>query len=163
MASQPKFKLGISQTQVRSITISRSLLGFSLSNPVVWLLYVYTAKVPSWMPYYLTYLVLSEPQIQVLSGHTSYLRFTQMSLDSSVGRAMGYKMDSWSSIPSRVNRFFSTMSRLALGSNQPPIQWVTGAPSLDEQGPGREADHLPPSSAKVKNGGATPPLPCMSL
>jgi hypothetical protein len=34
---------------------------------------------------------------------------------------------------------------------QPPIQWVTGVPSLGVKRPGREADHSPPSSAKVKN------------
>jgi hypothetical protein len=28
--------------------------------------------------------------------------------------------------------------------------------------PGREADHSPPSSAEVKNGGAVPPLPYTS-
>jgi len=35
------------------------------------------------------------------------------------------------------------MSRLAVGPTQPPIQWMLGAE--------HEADHSPPSSAKVKN------------
>jgi hypothetical protein len=39
------------------------------------------------------------------------------------------------------------VSRLALGPNQPPIQWVAGAFSL---GVKCEANHSPPSSAKVK-------------
>jgi len=43
------------------------------------------------------------------------------------------------------------MSRLALGSTQPPIQWVTEAPSLGVKWLGHEADHSLPSSAKVKN------------
>jgi hypothetical protein len=45
---------------------------------------------------------------------------------------------------------FTTASRTALGPTQPPIQWVPGAFSLDIKRPGREADHSPPSSAKVK-------------
>jgi hypothetical protein len=46
---------------------------------------------------------------------------------------------------------FTTASRLALGSAQPPIQWVPGALSLGVKLPEREADHSPPSSAEVKN------------
>jgi hypothetical protein len=33
---------------------------------------------------------------------------------------------------------------------QPPIQWAPGALSLGVKQPGRESDHLPPSSAEVK-------------
>jgi hypothetical protein len=40
---------------------------------------------------------------------------------------------------------FGAASAQALGSTQPPIQWVPG--SL----PGREADHSHPSSDEVKN------------
>jgi hypothetical protein len=39
---------------------------------------------------------------------------------------------------------------MALGPTQPPIQWVPGALSLGVKRPGREADHLFPSSAEVK-------------
>jgi hypothetical protein len=46
---------------------------------------------------------------------------------------------------------FTTMFRMALEPTQPPIQWARGALSLGLKRPGREADHLPPSSAKVKN------------
>jgi hypothetical protein len=46
---------------------------------------------------------------------------------------------------------FTTASRLALGPNQPPIQWVPGAISLGVRRPRRESDHSPPSSAEVKN------------
>jgi hypothetical protein len=45
---------------------------------------------------------------------------------------------------------FTTASRTALGPTQPPIKWVLGALSLGVKRPGREADHSPPSSAKVK-------------
>jgi hypothetical protein len=38
----------------------------------------------------------------------------------------------------------------SLGSTQPPIQWVPGALSSDKKQQGREADHSPPASAKVK-------------
>jgi hypothetical protein len=47
----------------------------------------------------------------------------------------------------------------ALGPNQPSIQWVLwDVPAVVEQQE-READHSPPSSAEVKNGGAVPSLP----
>jgi hypothetical protein len=45
---------------------------------------------------------------------------------------------------------FTTASRTTLGPTQPPIQWVPGALSLKVKRPGREANHLPPSSAEVK-------------
>jgi hypothetical protein len=41
-------------------------------------------------------------------------------------------------------------ARMALGPTQTPIQWVPGALSLGVKQLGREADHSPPSSAKVK-------------
>jgi hypothetical protein len=40
--------------------------------------------------------------------------------------------------------------RSALGLAQSPIQWVLRALSLGVKRPGRKADHLPPSSAEVK-------------
>jgi hypothetical protein len=47
---------------------------------------------------------------------------------------------------------FDSMSRLAVGPAQPPIQWVLGVLSGGEGGkqPGHEADHSSPSSAEVK-------------
>jgi hypothetical protein len=42
------------------------------------------------------------------------------------------------------------LSRPALGSTQPPIQWVTGGSFPGVKRPGREADHSPPTSAEVK-------------
>jgi hypothetical protein len=45
---------------------------------------------------------------------------------------------------------FTSTFRTALGPTQPPIQWVPGALSLGLKRPGHEADHSPPSSAKVK-------------
>jgi hypothetical protein len=56
-----------------------------------------------------------------------------------------------SSSSSRVKNFlFSTSSRPALGSTQPPIQRVSGALSPGVKRPGREAGHSPPASAEVK-------------
>jgi len=46
--------------------------------------------------------------------------------------------------------FFDHVSRPALGPTQPPTQWVPGVLSLRVKRPGCEADHLPPSSAEVK-------------
>jgi hypothetical protein len=45
---------------------------------------------------------------------------------------------------------FDTVSRPALGPIQPAIQWVPGVLSLGVKRAGREADHSPPYSAKVK-------------
>jgi hypothetical protein len=77
-----------------------------------------------------------------------------MSRDSSVGIALGYKLDDRGSRFDSRRRlgifFFTTASRTALGPTQPPIQRVPGSLSLGVQRPGREDDHSPPSSAEVK-------------
>jgi hypothetical protein len=53
--------------------------------------------------------------------------------------------------PCRVNNFyFSISSRPALGSIQPPSQWITRAISSGVKRPGREDDNSPPSRAEVK-------------
>jgi hypothetical protein len=57
---------------------------------------------------------------------------------------------------------YSTSSGPALGPIQPPIQWANGTISLGVQRSGREANHSPPSTAEVNNGGAIPPLSHMS-
>jgi hypothetical protein len=46
----------------------------------------------------------------------------------------------------------ASVSRPALGPTQPPVQWVPGvlSPGVKVQ-LGRDADHSPPSSAKVEN------------
>jgi hypothetical protein len=56
------------------------------------------------------------------------------------------------SIPGRGNIFLYYMTfRPALRSIQPPVQWVPVAVSPGIKQQGREADHLSPSSAEVKN------------
>jgi hypothetical protein len=55
------------------------------------------------------------------------------------------------SSPGSVKNFlFSTSSRPAVGSTQPPIQWVPGTLSPGVKRSGREADHSPPAIAEVK-------------
>jgi hypothetical protein len=54
---------------------------------------------------------------------------------------------------------FSVEIRSFLGPTQSPIQWVPGALSPEVEWDVREADRSPPSVAKLKNGGAIPPLP----
>jgi hypothetical protein len=62
--------------------------------------------------------------------------------------------------PGRVKNFlFSTSFRPAMGSTQPPIQWVPEAVSPEIKRPGHEADHLPPTSAEVKKTWCIHPLP----
>jgi hypothetical protein len=76
---------------------------------------------------------------------------------------MGYALDGWGLIPSKGKIFLlSTVSTPALGPTQPPIQWVLGAHSLGVKRLECEIDHSPLSSAKIKNGGAIPPIPHMS-
>jgi hypothetical protein len=61
-------------------------------------------------------------------------------------------MNDWSLIPDGQRIFlFTAMSRPTLGPAQSPIQWVPGAVSLGLEELGSVADHLPPSSAEVKN------------
>jgi hypothetical protein len=81
---------------------------------------------------------------------------------------MGYGLHNWGSIPDRVKIFiFFIEFRLALVPTQPPVQWVPGILSLGIKWLGCEADHSPPSTAKIKNGGVIPLLPhtssCHSL
>jgi hypothetical protein len=53
--------------------------------------------------------------------------------------------------PGRFKNFlFSMWSKPALGSTQPPIRWVLVAFSPGVKRQGREADHSPLTSAKVK-------------
>jgi hypothetical protein len=58
---------------------------------------------------------------------------------------------------------YRTVSRKALGPTQPPIQLVPRALSPGVKRPWREADHSPPPTVKVKNGGAKSPLSHTSL
>jgi hypothetical protein len=59
--------------------------------------------------------------------------------------------------PQQRQRIFpqASVSRPALRHTQPPVQWVgNSSPAVLSQGkvwPGHDADHSPPSSAKVKN------------
>jgi hypothetical protein len=56
-------------------------------------------------------------------------------------------------IPGKGKIFiFPVMSRPTLEPIQPPSQWLPVALSSGLKRPGREADHSPPSRAKIKNG-----------
>jgi hypothetical protein len=82
----------------------------------------------------------------------TYATYLIRSRDSSVGIATGYGLDDWGTgvrVPVD-SRIFSTSSISALGSIQPPIQWVTEALSPGVKRPVLEADHLHPTSADVK-------------
>jgi hypothetical protein len=56
------------------------------------------------------------------------------------------------------NVSLSITVRRALGPTQPHIQLVSELVSPGVERQRREADHSPPSSAEVKNGGSVPPL-----
>jgi hypothetical protein len=86
------------------------------------------------------------------------LLFIIVGRDASVGMATGYRPHVRVQFPTRVRDFlFSTAFRPALGSTQPPIQWVWEAISPGVKQPGHESDHSPSSSAEVKNREAIPP------
>jgi hypothetical protein len=84
-----------------------------------------------------------------------YYWITKKSCGSSVGIPLGYGLDDRGSrvrFPEGLGIFlFTIASRTALGSTQPPIQWVPEALSRGLKRPGRETDHSPLSSAEVKN------------
>jgi hypothetical protein len=83
--------------------------------------------------------------------------------DSSVRIATGHGLGGRGYIPGRGKIFlFSTVSMPVLGPIQPPIQRLPGDFPLGAKQLECEANHILPSSAKVKNGGAVPPLLHMS-
>jgi hypothetical protein len=65
----------------------------------------------------------------------------------SVSIAKGYGLGG-PGIESQWGRDFPHLSRPALGSTQPPVQWVPGFPGSRKQ-PGRDLDSSPRSSAEV--------------
>ena len=69
---------------------------------------------------------------------------------SLVGIASGYGLDG-PGIESRCGRDFPHLSKPALGTTQPPVQWVPGFSGVKEL-PGRDAVLSPPSSAVVNKG-----------
>jgi hypothetical protein len=74
--------------------------------------------------------------------------------DSSVRIATRYRLAiGWSGFDFRRGLgifLLDPVSRPALAPTQHPIQWVSGALSLEVKRPGCEADHSTPSSAEVK-------------
>jgi hypothetical protein len=73
------------------------------------------------------------------------------------------RSDGRGSNPRALGIFLDTTFKAALGSTQPPIQWIPVAPSLGVKRPGREADHSPPSSAEVKNAWSYTSIPLIRL
>jgi len=72
----------------------------------------------------------------------------QVGLDSAVGIVTHYGLND-PGIECRWGRDFPHPSRPALGSTQPPVQWIPGSfPRVNR--PWREVDHPPPSSAEVE-------------
>jgi hypothetical protein len=60
-------------------------------------------------------------------------------------------------IHGKGKRFF--LLRPARGPTQVALRWVPGAVSPGVKRQDREADHSPPSSSEIKNGGTTPSPP----
>jgi hypothetical protein len=70
-----------------------------------------------------------------------------------IGVALGCRLDvrGFESRQELGIHLFTTVSKMAVGPTQPPIQWVPGALSLGVKRPGREADRSRPSSAEINN------------
>jgi hypothetical protein len=90
-------------------------------------------KTTSWVsPHLLQTWILGLPSLMrsVPCGFADENSSCTSSRDSAVGIATGYGLDDWEvgvRVPGRVKNFhFSMSSRPALGSTQPPIQWVLG-------------------------------------
>jgi hypothetical protein len=83
-----------------------------------------------------------------------------MSQDSSAGTAIGYRLDGRGPIPGKDMKLLSSSQRRyrlwSLGSLLSNEYW--GSVSPRGKRPGREADHSPPSSDKVKNDRSIAPL-----
>jgi hypothetical protein len=98
---------------------------------------------------------------------SKYSTFLSRSQDNIVGIVTGYGLDDQGVGVSVLvgSRIFSSPCRSDwLRSIQPPTQWVLGAPP-GVKWPGREFDHSPPTSAKVKKTWiytSTPPYIFMS-
>jgi hypothetical protein len=77
------------------------------------------------------------------------------SRDSSVGKALGYGLDDWGSrvqFPAEAgNLSFHHSVQNGSGTHPASYPMVPGALSLGVKRPEREADHLHPSRAKVRN------------
>jgi hypothetical protein len=96
-----------------------------------------------------------------------YLNYIVFSLclfhsrDSSVGIATGYWLDD-TGFDSRQKEDFSLLHSAQAGSGAYPTSYPMGTRSFFPEGKAggrREADHSPPASAEVKNGGPIPHSP----
>jgi hypothetical protein len=93
-------------------------------------------------------------KIVIVTVVPHYFNFATFSIYLLVGIATGYGLDDRGvrvrdPVGSRIFLFF-TSSRPALGSTQPPIQWVPGALFPGIKWPGRESNRSPSASAEVK-------------
>jgi hypothetical protein len=72
---------------------------------------------------------------------------------SSVSIVTDYGLDDWGSIPTEAEDFSSSLCvQTGSGAHPASCPVSTGGPfSRGKARPGRDADHSPPSSAKVKN------------
>jgi hypothetical protein len=79
-----------------------------------------------------------------------------MNWNNSVDIMTGCAVVGWGSIPGIGKRFFCTIERLLWFWGPPSLKRVARTLSLGVKRPEGEADHSPPSSAEVENGGAIP-------
>jgi hypothetical protein len=89
------------------------------------------------------------PYFPKIHSNIIFLSTPKVSRDSSVGIAIGYELDDRVQFPVGAGNF----------SLHRHVQNGPGALFLGVKRPGREADHLPPSSNKSRIRGAVHPLP----
>jgi hypothetical protein len=92
---------------------------------------------------------------QAAQKHVHFKRY-HLNTESRYSDGLRARQPEFDSRQRQETSHYSIASRVALVRAQLLISLVAGALSSGVKRPGREAFHLPPSSAEVKNGGAMP-------
>jgi hypothetical protein len=118
-----------------------------------------TTKAESNVPTWNRYLQLQTPIFNSLHDLETKISLDKIWIDTLFLHKLRVRWPWFDSQQGQEISLYSTASTLAVAPTQPTIQWVLGVLSLGIKQPRHEANHSCPSSAKVKNCGAIPPLP----